>query len=222
LNNNVKIDILERFPTAYGLVRNGVAPDHPKIKNVQHNFDSLINGNANIDFHGNVQVGTDVLLRELRQLYNVVVLAYGCESDRSLPIPSAQNLEGILNAQEFVINWYNGHVDFEWVGPKVQQALSHRTTSSNQNNDNNSNNIVLIGHGNIALDCAHILVKTRDELDLTDIATLALDIVAPVDSQQQYFHCWTTRQRPRSLYNSRSLRSIILNFLTLMLILLFE
>jgi adrenodoxin-NADP+ reductase len=182
LNNNVKIDILERLPTAYGLVRNGVAPDHPEVKNVQHDFDSLINGNGNIDFHGNVRVGTDVSLRELRQLYDVVVLAYGCESDRSLSIPNAQNLEGILSAREFV-NWYNGHVDFEWVGPKVQKALNRRTTSPNQNN-NSSNDIVVIGHGNVALDCARILAKTRDELDPTDIATRALDIVAPADSQQ--------------------------------------
>ena len=80
------------------------------------------NNSATIGFFGNVKVGTDVSLEELRQRYDVVVLAYGCESDRSLSIPG-KDLDGILTAREFVA-WYNGHVDFEWVGPIVQKALA--------------------------------------------------------------------------------------------------
>lgn len=172
---------MERLPTAYGLVRYGVAPDHPEVKNVQNEFDDMMmthhnddNNSATIGFFGNVKVGTDVSLEELRQRYDVVVLAYGCESDRSLSIPG-KDLDGILTAREFVA-WYNGHVDFEWVGPIVQKALA------TQPNETSNSNIVVIGHGNVAMDCARILAKTRDELDATDIATRALDVVAPQSS----------------------------------------
>jgi adrenodoxin-NADP+ reductase len=185
---------LERLPTAYGLVRNGVAPDHPEVKNVQHDFDEAlfsphdddddndISPKNNIQFYGNVQVGNDVSLQELRQRYDVVILAYGCESDRSLTIPGggggakddADALEGILSAREFV-NWYNGHVDFAWVGPVVQKALQKKKKKTA--NHHKKNNIVVIGHGNVALDCARILAKTKSELDPTDIATRALDIL---------------------------------------------
>ena len=84
----ITIDILDRLPTAYGLVWNGVAPDHPEVKNVQNDFDQLItSSDGTIQFYGNVNVGQDVSLHELRQLYDIVVLAYGCESDRPLQIP---------------------------------------------------------------------------------------------------------------------------------------
>ena len=162
------IDILERLPTAYGLVRNGVAPDHPEVKNVQNDFDAVIHDQASnkIRFFGNVQVGMDVSLEELRKMYDMVVLAYGCESDRVLSLPGA-SLQGILSARQFVA-WYNGHVDFDWVGPIVQQALK--------------GDIVILGHGNVALDCARILAKSRDELDPTDLTTRALDILHPAMS----------------------------------------
>ena len=186
LPSSIQIDVLERLPTAYGLVRYGVAPDHPEVKNVQNEFDDMMmthhtddnNNSATIGFFGNVKVGTDVSLEELRQRYDVVVLAYGCESDRSLSIPG-KDLDGILTAREFVA-WYNGHVDFEWVGPIVQKALA--TQPNNKNDETSKSNIVVIGHGNVAMDCARILAKTRDELDATDIATRALDVVAPQSS----------------------------------------
>lgn len=176
------IDILERLPTAYGLVRNGVAPDHPEVKNVQHDFDAMMmegggesssSSSSTIQFYGNVQVGKDVSLEELRKMYDMVVLAYGCESDRILNLPGS-DLRGILSARKFVA-WYNGHVDFDWVGPIVEQALM---ASSNQN-------IVVLGHGNVALDCARILAKSREELEVTDIATRALDILDPVGGDEK-------------------------------------
>lgn len=166
--NDLSIDILERLPTAYGLVRSGVAPDHPEVKNVQNDFDSLMETNSNIQFFGNVNVGKDISLQELRRMYDVVVLAYGCEADQSLKIPGS-DLRGILSAREFVA-WYNGHVDFAWVGPIVQEALS-KGGSGQQN-------IVVLGHGNVALDCARILAKSREELDPTDIATRALNVLS--------------------------------------------
>ncbi|KAG7363803.1 pyridine nucleotide-disulfide oxidoreductase [Nitzschia inconspicua] len=170
-----QIDVLERLPTAYGLVRNGVAPDHPEVKNVQNDFDELFSSRSDgttVRFFGNVQVGRDVSLDELRSIYDIVVLAFGCESDRTLNVPG-NNYQHILTARQFV-NWYNGHPEFDWVGPIVQQALNENNVSPK--------NIVVIGHGNVALDCARILAKTRDELVETDLTTRALEVLHPTDN----------------------------------------
>lgn len=118
-----RIDLIERLPTPYGLVRYGVAPDHPEVKNVQHDFDQLFENNTNnnhsslsdtaaattrpIRFFGNVTVGQDVSVETLRKRYDAVVLAYGCEADRKLPIEGSDTLQGVLSAREFVA-WYNG------------------------------------------------------------------------------------------------------------------
>jgi len=177
------VDILERLPTAYGLVRNGVAPDHPEVKNVQNDFDAMIaeqTRDSKIRFFGNVQVGKDVSLNELRSIYDMVVLAYGCESDRTLTIPGA-DLHGVLTAREFVA-WYNGHVDFEWVGPIVEKTLLKSDAGGGKGEY--PTNIVVVGHGNVALDCARILAKSREELDKTDIATRAWKILTPSNGDQ--------------------------------------
>lgn len=108
---NNQIDILERLPTPYGLVRYGVAPDHPEVKNVQNDFDALFDSKG-VYFWGNVQVGRDVSVQELRERYDVVVLAYGCESDRKLGLPGEDSLAGILSAREFVA-WYNGKHEYD-------------------------------------------------------------------------------------------------------------
>lgn len=172
-----QIDVFDRLPTPYGLVRNGVAPDHPEVKNVEHDFDGLFEeSDKNLNFYGNVTVGTDISLEELREMYDVVVLAYGCESDKPFDFIENSKLDGILSAREFV-SWYNGHVDYEWVGPLVEQAL--------QNNSDGTQHVVVIGHGNVALDCARVLAKTREELDPTDIASQALDIIDQGDGDSK-------------------------------------
>mmetsp|Transcript_15299 Transcript_15299/g.21312 ORF Transcript_15299/g.21312 Transcript_15299/m.21312 type:complete len:223 (-) Transcript_15299:1355-2023(-) len=102
-----KLDIIEKLPTPYGLVRSGVAPDHPEVKNVQNDFSALFSAENGINFKGNVNVGKDISLDELRAMYDVVVLAYGCDSDRKLGIPGEDTLRGVLSAREFVA-WYNG------------------------------------------------------------------------------------------------------------------
>jgi adrenodoxin-NADP+ reductase len=173
---NSQIDILERLPTAYGLVRQGVAPDHPEVKNVANDFDKIIEDNDSIHFFGNVTVGKDVNLNELRKIYDIVVLAYGCESDRPFDHLKNSNVKNVMSAREFVA-WYNGHVDFEWVGPLVQQAL--------QRSKDGTQHIAVIGHGNVALDCARILAKTREELNDTDIPTRALDVLDNGDLSNQ-------------------------------------
>ncbi len=103
-----RLDIFERLPTPFGLVRFGVAPDHPEVKNVQNDFTELFQQQHDeVQLIGNVHVGTDVSLQELRQWYDIVVLAYGCEADRKLNIPGEDTLQGVLSAREFVA-WYNG------------------------------------------------------------------------------------------------------------------
>jgi adrenodoxin-NADP+ reductase len=209
--SSLSIDVIERLPTPYGLVRNGVAPDHPEVKNVQNDFDVLFEeseskyNNHEIRFYGNVTVGdsnsdnentSDVALDELRALYDVVILAYGCESDRELDLPvdvlgedgvvqqqtetRASDLKGILSAREFV-NWYNGHPDYDWVTEEVKDALWKNKKASEQEESDGitTQNIVVVGHGNVALDCARILAKSRDTLDPTDLTTRAIDVLRP-------------------------------------------
>jgi adrenodoxin-NADP+ reductase len=203
----IKIDILDRLPTAYGLVRNGVAPDHPEVKNVQNDFDQLItSSDGNIQFYGNVNVGQDVSLQELRQLYDIVVLAYGCESDRPLRMPG-NNFQGILSAREFVA-WYNGHVDFEWVGPIVERTLQQQQQQPQQQSPKKSNNIVVIGHGNVALDCARILAKTREELDPTDIATRALEVLSDSESTPRQISIVGRRGHVQGAFTIKEVREL--------------
>ncbi|KAH7651750.1 Biotin synthase protein [Dioscorea alata] len=151
-----KVDIIDRLPTPFGLVRSGVAPDHPETKIVVNQF-SRVAGNERCSFFGNVSLGgRGVSLSELRQLYDVVVLAYGAESDRSLGVPG-EDLGGVYSAREFVW-WYNGHPDCK--------AMPFDLKSTDA--------AVVLGQGNVALDVARILLRPTAELAATDIADHAL------------------------------------------------
>ncbi|XP_021860291.2 NADPH:adrenodoxin oxidoreductase, mitochondrial isoform X2 [Spinacia oleracea] len=150
-----EVDILDRLPTPFGLVRSGVAPDHPETKIVINQF-TRVAKNDRCMFLGNVNLGLSVSLKELRDLYHVVVLAYGAESDRVLGVPG-EDLEGIHSAREFVW-WYNGHPDCRNLAPDLQ------TTDT----------AVILGQGNVALDVARILLRSTAELATTDIASHAL------------------------------------------------
>ena len=162
------IDVLERLPTPFGLVRSGVAPDHPEVKNVQNDFSALFQENdSSISFLGNVTVGKDVSLQELRELYDVVVLAYGCESDRKLGIPGEDSLMGVLSAREFVA-WYNGHPEYVHIGQVVADALGDQPETAK---------VVVIGQGNVALDCARVLAKGASGLVDTDIASYVFPVL---------------------------------------------
>lgn len=161
-----RMDVIERLPTPYGLVRSGVAPDHPEVKNVQNDFEALFQ-KGDVSYKGNVTVGRDVSLEELRRIYNVVVLAYGCESDRKLGIPGEDVLGGVLSAREFVA-WYNGHPDYGHIGRQVENAL---------NGSPDQAQVVVIGQGNVALDCARILAKGGTNLVDTDMASHTLPIL---------------------------------------------
>ncbi|XP_065043316.1 NADPH:adrenodoxin oxidoreductase, mitochondrial-like isoform X4 [Musa acuminata AAA Group] len=154
-HERAEVDILDRLPTPFGLVRSGVAPDHPETKIVVNQF-SRVASNERCSFFGNVSLGSDVSLSELRDMYDVVVVAYGAESDRSLGVPG-ENLKEIYSAREFVW-WYNGHPDCRYMAPDLKCT----------------DTAVVLGQGNVALDVARILLRPMSELQTTDIAEHAL------------------------------------------------
>jgi NADPH-dependent glutamate synthase beta subunit-like oxidoreductase len=146
-----RIDIIDRLPTPYGLVRAGVAPDHQSTKAVSRIFDRVLTRDG-VAFWGNVEIGSDIALDALRGLYDAVVIATGAPQDRRLGV-TGEDLPGIVGSGAFV-GWYNGHPDHAAPGPDLDRVRS----------------AVLIGNGNVALDVARILAKTSDELAQSDIA----------------------------------------------------
>ncbi len=151
----VEIDIYDRLPTPFGLVRNGVAPDHQKIKSVTKVFDRIAM-RPNVRFFGYVELGRDISVDDLRRFYHQILYSVGAQTDRPLNIPGA-DLDGSHAATEFVA-WYNGHPDFR----HLQFDLSQER-------------VAVIGVGNVAVDVARILAKTPQELATTDIADYALE-----------------------------------------------
>ena len=152
---NARIDILDRYPVPYGLIRFGVAPDHQSLKAVSKRYDKTAES-AGVDFIGNVSVGTDVSVGELLDLYDAAILATGAPHDRKLGIPG-EDLPGVIGSAQFV-GWYNGHPDFADLNPHLD-----------------GKDAVVVGAGNVALDCARILSKTRHEFEGSDIVGHALD-----------------------------------------------
>ena len=149
------IDMFNRLPTPYGLVREGVAPDHQSIKKVCAKYDRIAQ-EPNVRYFGNVTFGDQVDRDDLLRHYHQVVYAVGAQSDRALGIPG-EDLAGSHAATEFVA-WYNGHPDF------VDRTfdLSHERA-------------IVVGNGNVAVDVARILVTEPEVLGKTDIADHALD-----------------------------------------------
>ena len=151
----VRIDVFDRLPVPYGLIRTGVAPDHQSIKAVSARYEKAALS-PQVRFVGNVSIGPDVSIAELQRLYHAVVLATGAPNDRTLDLPGA-DLGNVLGSAAFV-GWYNGHPQFAALDPD----LSGETA-------------VVIGMGNVALDVARILAKTRAEFTGSDIVGHALD-----------------------------------------------
>ncbi len=151
------VDLFDRLPTPYGLVRDGVAPDHQSIKKVTGKFEEIA-ADPRVRFFGNVSLETDVSCDDVRRHYHQVVYAVGARSDRHLGIPG-EDLPGSHPATDFVA-WYNGHPDFA----DHPFDLDHVCA-------------VVIGNGNVAVDVARILVTDPDELATTDIADHALEVL---------------------------------------------
>jgi len=151
----VSVDLFERLPTPYGLVRYGVAPDHEKIRNVTRTFDKVA-ARPGFRFFGNVEIGKHVTLEELRHYYHLIAFTTGAQTDRRMGIPG-EDLPGSHTATEFVA-WYNGHPDYR------DRAF-----------DLSGERVAVVGVGNVAVDVARILARSHDELTTTDLADHALD-----------------------------------------------
>lgn len=156
---DVAVDMLEMLPTPWGLVRSGVAPDHPKIKSISKQFEKTAQ-DPRFRFFGNVSVGEHVHASELAERYHAVVYAVGAQSDRALNIPG-EDLPGSIAAVDFV-GWYNAHPNFEEATPDLSGSRA-----------------VVVGNGNVALDVARILVTDPGVLGQTDIADHALESLRP-------------------------------------------
>ena len=148
------IDMIERLPTPWGLVRSGVAPDHPKIKTVSKVFEKVATA-GNFRLFGGVELGTDISIEQLQDMYDAVVIATGSAVGKKLGIPG-EDLPGSLSAAEFV-PWYNAHPDFHGVDVPL-----------------NCETAVVIGAGNVAMDVARMLALEPSELDPTDTADHAI------------------------------------------------
>ena len=153
-NDNNKIDIIEKLFAPYGLVRYGVAPDHQKTKNIIKLFDRILEKD-NVDFFGNIEVSENISLEYLSEIYDVVILATGASKDKNLNI-AGENINGVLGSSEFV-GWYNNDPSHYLVKPELS-----------------SQNVVIIGNGNVALDCARILAKNEQELKGSDVSSSTL------------------------------------------------
>ena len=153
-DRDVRVDMLEMLPTPWGLVRSGVAPDHPKIKSISAQFDKTA-ADPRFRFFGNIKVGEHITPAELAERYDSVVYAIGAQSDRALHIPG-EELPGSVAAVDFV-GWYNAHPHFNGMAPNLAGGRA-----------------VVVGNGNVALDVARILVSDPQALANTDIAEHAL------------------------------------------------
>lgn len=149
-DRNVRVDIIDRLPTPFGLIRAGVAPDHQSIKNVSRRYEAT-NQREDVRFVGNLSLGRDVTFRELQELYDVVVLATGAAKDRPLGVDGEQ-LNGVIGSGAFV-GWYNSHPDYKDLAPDLRVA-----------------SVAVIGNGNVAVDVARILAKTAEEMASSDLA----------------------------------------------------
>jgi ferredoxin/flavodoxin---NADP+ reductase len=154
----IQVDMYDRLPTPWGLVRGGVAPDHPNIKAVSRVYEKTA-AHPEFRFYGNVEFGRDVSRDDLADRYHTLIYAVGSQTDRRMGIPG-EDLPGSWAATEFVA-WYNGHPDFR----DLDFDLSHECA-------------VVIGNGNVATDVARMLALSRDELATTDVADHALEVLA--------------------------------------------
>lgn len=153
--DGVRVDIFDRLPVPFGLIRSGVAPDHQSIKGVSRRYEAVALSD-NVRFIGNVTIGQDISIAELQDLYDAVVLATGAPHDKMLGLPG-EHLGNVHGSAAFV-GWYNGHPQFANLDPDLSGGAA-----------------VVIGNGNVALDVARILAKTRAEFAGSDIVGHALD-----------------------------------------------
>lgn len=183
---NVHVNIVEKLPAPFGLVRYGVAPDHPKLKQVSLVFNKIAQ-EPNVSYFGNVIVGSDVTIDELKETHHAVILCNGAASDRRLDIPG-EDMPGSHTATEFVA-WYNGHPDYRDHEFDLSQEAA-----------------IIIGQGNVAADVCRILSKPVDELRHTDIADHALQQLA--ESKVRDVHVVGRRGPAQAKFTTKELREL--------------
>ncbi|CAF9934718.1 MAG: NADPH-adrenodoxin reductase [Heterodermia speciosa] len=154
--DNAVVDMYEQLPVPFGLVRFGVAPDHPDVKNCQDKFTEVASS-PNFNFVGNIDIGKDLQLASLQANYNAVVFAYGASKDRKLGINGEENLKGIYSARAFV-GWYNGLPEYADLAPNLSAGEE----------------AIVVGQGNVALDIARTLLCDIDRLRKTDMTEQAV------------------------------------------------
>lgn len=154
------VDMYEKLPVPYGLVRFGVAPDHPEVKNCRQTFEEVA-ASRRFNYIGNVEVGRVLALADMKPHYDTILFAYGASEDRKLDIPGEDAYSGVYSAREFV-GWYNGHPEFAHLTPELDKG----------------EHAVIIGQGNVALDVARMLVKPLQQLRTTDIADHAYEALS--------------------------------------------
>lgn len=157
---NAIVDMYEHLPVPYGLVRFGVAPDHPEVKKCEDKF-AEVASSTRFNFIGNVNVGKDLALSSLKNNYNAILFAYGASKDRSLGLPNEDRLKGIYSARAFV-GWYNGLPEYADLSPDLEAGEE----------------AIIIGQGNVALDVARTLLTDVDSLRKTDITDHALSALS--------------------------------------------
>ncbi len=182
----VSVDVFDRLPTPYGLVRYGVAPDHQTIKSVTRVMQKVLQ-DPRVRFLGNVEYGRDLTYADLKRHYDAVVYTVGASSDRHLNIPG-EELPGSLSATEFVA-WYNGHPDYQ----NLDIRLDVR-------------GVAVVGMGNVAVDVTRILAKSAEELRQTDIADHALPVLA--QSQVTDIYMLGRRGPAQAKFTTKELREL--------------
>ncbi|MCC7447143.1 MAG: FAD-dependent oxidoreductase [Anaerolineae bacterium] len=182
----VQIDMYDRLPTPYGLVRGGVAPDHPKIKSVTKVYEKIAS-NPNFRFYGNVEFGKHISHDDLKAHYHAIIYAVGAQTDRRMGIPG-EDLLGSHAATEFV-GWYNGHPDYR----DLQFDLSQKA-------------VAVVGNGNVAMDVVRILSSTYDELRQTDIADYALEALR--ESQVETIYMLGRRGPAQAAFTNPELKEL--------------
>ncbi len=182
----VEVDVIDRLPCPYGLVRYGVAPDHGKIKSITLALRKVLESDG-IRFLGNVEIGKDLSIEELHQHYDAIVVAYGAAIDRRLGI-DGESLPGSFSATDFVA-WYSGHPDSE---------IDHFTLDAT--------NVVVVGVGNVAVDVARVLAKTSDDLRPTDLPDHVLDVLTA--SHVTDIHVLGRRGPAQAKFTTKELREL--------------
>ena len=185
----VEVDVIDRLPVPFGLVRYGVAPDHLSIRSVRDTLDKTFD-KPGVRFLGNVRVGQDLSMADLHRLYDAVILTYGASSDRRLGIPG-EDLSGSIAATDFVA-WYCGHPDADRA---FFEELVPRATG-----------VVVVGVGNVAIDVTRVLAKTVDEVEHTDMPQHVFDTLAR--SQVTDIHVLGRRGPAQAAFTTKELREL--------------